>query len=106
MARGGQGGLTAVDPVSQAAGRPACADSDSSVRCYRAAWLWLKLSLKGAPDQLQEVTRYAKCVPCLTDRKVKIGGPSLELTRDPPTGDPLPLPTERQWKDRMRWQRR
>lgn len=47
---------------------------------------------EGASDDLQEVTRFAKCVPCFTDRDVKIGGPKLELTRDPPTGDPLPLP--------------
>ena len=31
---------------------------------------------------------------------------SWSSPRDPPTGDPLPLPTERQWKDGMKWQRR
>jgi hypothetical protein len=36
----------------------------------------------------------------------KIGSPKLELTRDPPSGDSLRLPTERQWKDGMKWQRR
>jgi hypothetical protein len=76
------------------------------VRILHAASLWLKLSLKGWPDHVREVQRYGKCVPCLTERNEKIGSPRLELTRDPPTGDPLPLPTERQWREGMRWQRR
>ena len=76
------------------------------VRVLHAAALWLKLSMKGRPDHLQEVARYAKCVPCSTELRMIIRCPKLELTRDPPTGDPLPLPTERQWKDRLKWQRR
>jgi hypothetical protein len=36
---------------------------------------------------------------------VKIGGSKLELTRDPPTGDTLLLPNERQWKNGMQRQR-
>jgi hypothetical protein len=72
------------------------------VRVLHAASLWLKLSLKGAPDHLQEVSRYGKCLPCYTERNVKIGGPRLELTRDPPTGDPMTLPTERQRKQGLR----
>lgn len=74
------------------------------MRVLHAAALWLKLSLKGVPDDLKEVSRYGKCVPCYTDRNVKIGGPKLELTRDPPTGDPLRVP--RQWKEGLSWQRR
>ncbi len=60
----------------------------------------------GAPDDLGEVKRYAKCVPCLNERNVKIGGPKVELVRDPPTGEPMRLPTEREWKEGLRWQRR
>ena len=60
--------------------------------------------MKGCPDHLQEVTRYGRCLPCDTERNIRF--PKLEFTRDPPTGDPLPLPSERQWKDGMKWQRR
>lgn len=79
--------------------------------------------MKGAPDDLGEVKRYAKCMPCLKERKEKIGGAPLlprsskrrtssglrsvrlELVRDPPTGEPMTLPTEREWKEGLRWQR-
>lgn len=40
---------------------------------------------EGPADHLIEVKRYGWCVPCRTERKMKIGGPHLELTRDPPT---------------------
>ena len=43
------------------------------VRILHAAALWLKMSMKGAPDDLKEVKRYAKCQPCRKERKVKIG---------------------------------
>ena len=76
------------------------------VRVLHAAALWLKLSLKGAPDHLTEVKRYGKCVPCHEERALKIGGPQVELTREDPTGEPMTLPTERQWKDGLKWQRR
>ena len=76
------------------------------VRVLHAAALWFKMSRRGAPDHLIEVKRYAWCVPCLTERNMKIGGPKVELTRDDLTGDPLPLPSERQWKEGMKWQRR
>ncbi|HEY0626963.1 MAG TPA: hypothetical protein VGD10_09540 [Allosphingosinicella sp.] len=76
------------------------------VRVLHAAALWLKMSLKGKPDHLMELKRYGKCVPCFKERDVIIGGPKVELTREKLTGDPLPLPTERQWKDGMKWQRR
>lgn len=76
------------------------------VRILHAASLWLKAWMKGWPDDLKEVKRYGKCVPCLTERRMKIGGPKLELVRDAPTGEPMTLPTERQWKEGLRWQRR
>lgn len=69
------------------------------VRVLHAAALWLRLSLRGKPDHLIEVTRYARCMPCLAERNMKIGGPRLELTRDPPDGASLPLPSQRQWKE-------
>ena len=76
------------------------------VRVLHATALWLKLSLKGKPDHLMEVHRYGRCVPCLTERQVKIGGPKVELTHEALTGDPLPLPSEREWKEGLKWQRR
>ncbi|MFC7499098.1 hypothetical protein ACFQRC_07670 [Enterovirga sp. GCM10030262] len=76
------------------------------VRILHAASLWLKLSLKGATDDLREVSRYGKCVACLTERNMKIGGPKLELVRDAPTGEQMALPTGRQGKEGLRGRRR
>ena len=76
------------------------------VRILHAAALWLKAWKKGWPDDLREVKRYGKCMPCLTGRNVKIGGPRLELTREAITGAPMTLPDDQQWKAGLRWQRR
>jgi hypothetical protein len=76
------------------------------VRVLHAAALWLRLSMMGKPDHLQEISRYGKCLPCLNERLVKIRSPNLELTREPLTGDPLPLPSEREWKQGVRGMRR
>lgn len=57
------------------------------------------MSLRAAPDHLIEIKRYGWCVPCSQERNMKIRGPKVELTREGPTGDPLPLPSERQRKD-------
>ena len=75
------------------------------VRVLHAAALWLRLSLRGRPDRLIEVKRYARCVPCLAERNMKIGGPRLDLTRDPPDGEAQPLPSQRQWKEGARGRR-
>lgn len=76
-----------------------------SRRVLHAAALWLNLSLKGKPDDLNDAKRVLICGYCRTQGQ-RVAQPRLKLVRDPPTGEPMTLPTERQWKEGLRWQRR
>jgi len=52
-----------------------------------------------------EVKRYGKCMKCLEERREKITGPKVELVREEPDAEWLPMPSERQWRDGVRRRR-
>lgn len=64
------------------------------------------MSSKDLPDDLRALPRYCKCTRCRDERNEGINRPRLTLCRDAPTGEPMKMPTARQWKDGLRWQRR
>lgn len=75
------------------------------VRVLHSAAVWLRLSMRGRPDHLVEVKRYGKCMTCLKERREVIKSPKVELVRDTPDAEWLPMPNDRQLKDGMKRQR-
>ncbi len=76
------------------------------VSIVHPAAIWWHFHRRGIPDTFVEVKRYAKCRSCLTERKVKIGGPKVELCQDEVTASYLPLPSEAAWKRELERKRR
>ena len=49
-------------------------------------------------DRLDMVPKRFWCTRCWLSRKRRRHDPELTLTREAPTGDPWPMPDEREWK--------
>jgi hypothetical protein len=61
--------------------------------------LWYLFEKKGWPDYLRDVRRRCRCAECGARE------PTLDLVHEAPTGEPLKMPSEQEWK-RMRTRRR
>ena len=68
------------------------------VRILHGHGLWWMFERKGWPDRFKDVQRRARCEPCFRDRRVIVRNPKLDLVHAEITGEPLPLPDEREWK--------
>ncbi len=75
------------------------------VRILHAHALWWKFQRRGWPERFREVQRRAVCMPCHDGAGMIIRNPALTLVHEPPTGDPLPLPPEHEWRRELRRRR-
>lgn len=67
------------------------------VRILQGHCLWWLFERRRWSDHLEDVARRLWCARCwIANRRKEY--PRCERTRDPPTGDPLPYPDEREWK--------
>jgi hypothetical protein len=67
-------------------------------RIFQPHGLWWLFERRRWDDALQVVPSRFWCSRCAMVAPKKIKNPALELTRDAPTGEPLPMPEERAWK--------
>ena len=68
------------------------------VRILHPHALWWMFDKKGWPDSFRDVQRRAVCVPCRKLRAETVRNPRLELVHEEITGEPLPLPSEQEWR--------
>ena len=68
------------------------------VRILQGHAVWWLFERRHWDDRLDRVARRFWCTRCWLSRKRRQHGPELVVTRDAPTGDPWPLPDEREWK--------
>ena len=68
------------------------------IRILHGIGLWWLFERKGWSGGFREVQRRAVCVPCRSQRKRIVRSPSLELVHEEITGEPLPLPSQQEWK--------
>lgn len=76
--------------------------SCSHVRILHGHGLWWLFDQRGWLDNFKAVRWRLVCGPCLRERNQKIRNPKLELVHEEITGDPLPLPSESEWKRALR----
>jgi hypothetical protein len=74
----------------------------SHVRIFDAHALWWHFHRRGWNDRFPHVTRRAVCTNCLATSGRKTRQPKLELVRDDPTGEDLPMPPIQEWKAVLR----
>ena len=68
------------------------------VRIFHAHGLWYLFQKRGWRDRFNDVRRRTYCQACLDKDQLKVRLPRLELVHEAPTGDPLPLPTQPEWR--------
>jgi hypothetical protein len=61
--------------------------------------LWYHFHKRGRPDWLPDVREKCRCTSCGARR------PTLDLVREPPTDETLPMPSETVWKKELRRRR-
>ncbi len=67
------------------------------VRVFHAAGLWWLFRKRHWNDHLSVVSRRLACAVCRSVHKRTVR-PRMEIVSDEETGEPLPLPPEREWK--------
>lgn len=72
------------------------------VRILHGHALWWLFERKGWRSNFKDVRWRLVCGPCLRERNEKIRNPQLELVHEEITGDPLPLPSQDEWKRALR----
>jgi hypothetical protein len=72
------------------------------VRIFDPHSLWWYFHSRGWNDRFPHVRRRAVCTTCLPRDRRKVRQPRLELVREEPTGERLPLPPEHEWKAMLR----
>jgi hypothetical protein len=68
------------------------------IRILHSVALWWLFERKGWSGGFNEVRRRAVCVPCRTRAGRRVRNPTLELVHEEITGEPLPLPSQSDWK--------
>ena len=68
------------------------------VRILHGVGVWWLFERKGWSDTFYEVRRRALCTSCLRERGCICRKPKLDLVHEEITGEPLPLPSDREWK--------
>jgi hypothetical protein len=68
-------------------------------RIFNPHALWHLFDKNGWPDWLRDVRKRCRCTEC------GARDPALDLVNEPETGEPLPMPSESEWK-RMSRRRR
>lgn len=68
------------------------------VRIFHGHALWWLFHRRGWPDRFAEVERRCLCGACLKRTGRKVRGAKLELVEEEPTGAPLPLPAQADWR--------
>jgi hypothetical protein len=68
------------------------------VRILHGVGLWWLFERQGWSDSFYEVRRRALCTSCLRERSRMARNPALDLVHEEITGEPLPLPSDREWK--------
>lgn len=71
-------------------------------RVFNAHALWWLFHRRGWNDRFPHLRRRAVCSACLGGQGRKIRQPKLDLVYDDPTGTPLPMPPEHEWKAMVR----
>ena len=74
-------------------------------RVFDGHALWWHFHRREWPDRFGDVRRRSVCSSCLERLGRKVRNPRLELVDEEPTGDPLPMPTEADWKRELRRRR-
>jgi hypothetical protein len=64
--------------------------------------LWWHFQRKGWPDSFKELQKRCVCVPCREQRNQIIRNPKLDLVHEEIVDEPLPLPSQEQWKHALR----
>ena len=67
--------------------------------------LWWHFERKGWNDSFKELQKRCVCRPCLKERNQIIRNPRLELVQEEITEEPLPLPSQEEWKRALRRRR-
>ena len=68
------------------------------VRTFHAVALWWLFERKGWANSFNEVRRRTICAACRDTRRQTIRHPKFELVHEEIDGDPLPLPSQQDWK--------
>jgi hypothetical protein len=68
------------------------------VRVFDAHGLWWLFHRRGWPDRFRDVRRRCVCSLCLARTGAKVRDPALALVEAAPTGAPLPMPAQAEWK--------
>lgn len=71
-----------------------------SIRHAHALW-WL-FERKGWPNSFKELRKRCVCRACFERRNQIIRNPALELVHQNVTDEPLPLPSQEEWKCALR----
>ena len=72
------------------------------VRIFDPHALWWLFHQNGWNDRFPHVRRRAVCTRCLSRNGRKVRQPRLEVSYEPETGKPLPMPPLEKWKAEMR----
>lgn len=64
--------------------------------------LWWHFERKGWPNSFKELRKRCVCVPCRKERNQIIRNPRLELVHEEVAVEPLPLPSQDEWKRALR----
>ena len=75
------------------------------VRVFHGHALWWYFHRREWPDRFRDVQRRCVCRLCLENSGSKVRDPRLELVNDAPTGEPMPMPTQAEWKRELRRRR-
>lgn len=67
------------------------------VRVLHGAAVWWLFQRKRWNDDLMDAARHFHCGPC-SENGAGRQAPWIDKTRDEPTGEPLPLPSDYEWK--------
>lgn len=74
-------------------------------RVFHAAALWWLFETRRWNGHLSEVRRRVVCGVCWSVTREKVGRATMEIVDDNPSGDGLPLPSDRDWKAEARKRR-
>ena len=69
-----------------------------NVRILHGVGLWWLFERKGWSDGFREVRRRSVCLSCRQRCGKVVRNPKFELVHEEITGEPLPLPSDREWK--------
>jgi hypothetical protein len=72
------------------------------VRVLHGHGLWWMFEKRGWNDRFDDLRRRAICERCFKANGRKVRWPKLELVHEKLTGEPLPLPSEQEWKRALR----